>query len=495
MPTHILAIDSKCPLLLKIGAAEHALAVAVRQLLCVFEGLTFFGLEQVHGMGPPNASITEQYQIILDSLTEGVFTVDLAWRVTSFNKAAEEITGVPRKEAIGQLCHEVFRANVCENGCVLRQTMKSGVPVRNMPIHIVRADESLIPISVTTSLLKDAEGRVIGGVETFRDLRTIQQLRKELQKQHSFGDIISKNDKMLRLFSVLPQIAESDSTVLIEGASGTGKELFARAIHNHSRNRKGPFVAINCGALPDTLIESELFGYKAGAFTDAKKDKPGRFALSQDGTIFLDEIGDVSQAVQVRLLRVLERGVYEPLGSTEAVRTNARVITATHRNMEEMVREGQFREDLFYRINIIKLSLPPLAERKEDIPALVEHFVDRFNHLTGKEILGLSGEAMATFMLHNWPGNVRELENAVEHAFVLCQEKLIQLGHLPAHLAPKVYPPRVPTVLSLKEAEKRAIEEALQRNHWKKVATARELGIDKNTLRRKIKRLGIVQPR
>ena len=444
-------------------------------------------------MEPRETSISEEHRIILDSLTEGVFTVDLEWKITSFNKAAEKITGVPRVEAIGQLCHEVFRTNVCETGCVLRQTMTDGRPIRNMPVRILRADEKWLPISVTTSLLKDAARRVIGGVETFRDLSTIQHLQKELQKQHSFGDIISKNAKMLRLFSVLPQIAESSSTVLIEGASGTGKELFARAIHNSNKNGSGPFVAINCGALPDTLIESELFGYKAGAFTDAKRDKPGRFALAQNGTIFLDEIGDISQAVQVRLLRVLEQGVYEPLGSTQAVKTNARVITATHRNLEEMVREGQFREDLFYRINIIKLSLPPLAERKEDIPALVDHFIERFNHLTGKEVLGLSGEGMASFMLHNWPGNVRELENAIEHAFVLCQKGLVGLEHLPAHLIPKDDAARLSTGLSLKDAEKRTIREALERNQWKRVATARELGIDKNTLRRKIKRHGIVQ--
>jgi transcriptional regulator with PAS, ATPase and Fis domain len=377
---------------------------------------------------------------------------------------------------------------------VLRQTMMDGRPIRNMPVRILRADEKWLPISVTTSLLKDTAGRVIGGVETFRDLSAIHHLQKELQKQQSFGDIISKNDRMLRLFAVLPQIAESHSTVLIEGASGTGKELFARAIHNSSKTRSGPFVAINCGALPDTLIESELFGYKAGAFTDARRDKPGRFALAQDGTIFLDEIGDISQAVQVRLLRVLEQGVYEPLGSTQAVKTNARVITATHRNLEEMVRDGEFREDLFYRINIIKLSLPPLAERKEDIPALVDHFIERFNLVKGKEILGLSGEAMASFMLHDWPGNVRELENAIEHAFVLCREELIRLDHLPAHLIPKDIATRLSTGLTLRDAEKRTIQEALDRNHWKRMATARELGIDKNTLRRKIKRLGIVQP-
>ena len=436
----------------------------------------------------------EHAQIILDSIADGVFTVNLEWRIISFNKAAERITRVARQEAIGQLCHEVFRANVCEGGCVLRRTMTNGRPIRNMPIHIIRADKKLIPISVSTTLLMDTNGQVVGGVETFQDLTVVHELRKELRKQHSFGDIVSKNAKMLELFSVLPQIAESDSTVMIGGASGTGKELIARAIHNGSTKKKGPFVAINCGAVPETLIESELFGYKAGAFTDAKRDNPGRFALAQDGTIFLDEIGDISQAAQVRLLRVLEQKVYEPLGSAKPVKTNARVITATHRNMEEMVQQGTFREDLYYRINVVRLSLPPLSERKGDIPLLADHFVERFNHLTGKHIVGLSPEAIAALMLCDWPGNVRELENAIEHAFVLCQQELIQLRHLPKNLIPQDRSLAVPSGFTLKEVERRTIQEALERNHWRRVVTARELGINKNTLRRKIKRLGIIAP-
>jgi PAS domain S-box-containing protein len=438
--------------------------------------------------------IFEHQEIILNSITDGVFTVDLDWHITSFNKAAEAITGISKEEAIGQLCYEVFRANVCEGGCILRQTIKTGEAIRNMPIYIIRGDKKRIPVRVSTTLLRDAAGEIIGGVETFSDLSVVNRLRKELQKRHSFGDIVSKNKKMLELFSLLPHIAHSTSTVLIEGASGTGKELVARAIHNNSPRKKGPFIAVNCGALPDTLCESELFGYKAGAFTDAKKDKLGRFALAQDGTIFLDEIGDISQAAQVRLLRVLEQKVFEPLGSTKPVKTNARVITATHRNMAERVEQGRFRDDLFYRINVLKLSLPPLSERKEDIPILTDHFVERFSQLTGKPIMGVSRETMAALMLHDWPGNVRELENAIEHAFVLCQDELIHLQHLPSHLVPKDQSMLVPNGLTLKEIEKRAIQEALARHEWKKVATARELGIDKNTLRRKIKRLEIVQP-
>ena len=432
------------------------------------------------------------YEIILNSIADGVYTVDLDWRVTSFNRAAELIAGISREEAIGQFCFEVFRSNVCEKNCIVRRTLETKEPVVNKPIYIIRADKSRIPISATTAILKDSQDNVIGGVVTFRDLTTVSNLKKELLKQHTFEDIISKNAGMLNLFSILPQIAQSRSTVLIEGASGTGKELFARAIHNNSLSRKGSFVAVNCAALPDTLVESELFGYRAGAFTDAKKDKPGRFAQARDGTIFLDEIGDVSPAIQIRLLRVVENRQYEPLGATESVHTNARIITATHRDPEKLVQEGKFREDLFFRINVVKLSLPSLAERKEDIPLLVNHFIDRFNHLNSKNVLGISQEAMAALMLHNWPGNVRELENTIEHAFVLCRKDLIRREHLPDRILPEdSTSPVLFSGLTLKEIEKRAIRRALQKNNWKKVATARELGIDKNTLRRKIQRLGI----
>ncbi len=443
----------------------------------------------------PKRQIQAHYQIILDSIADGVFTVDMEMNIISFNHAAEEITGISKEEAIGRPCFDVLRANVCEENCLIRQTMETGKPMVNVPVYILRADKKLIPISVTTALLKDREGVITGGVETFRNLTVVDKLRKELYKQHTFGDIVSKNAKMQDLFAILPQVAESTSSVLIDGASGTGKELFARAIHNNSSRREGPFVAINCGALPDTLFESELFGYKAGAFTDAKKDKPGRFALAQDGTIFLDEIGDISPAVQSRLLRVLEEKVYEPLGSTVACKTNARVITATNRDLEQLVGEKKFREDLYFRIDIVKLTLPPLAERKEDIPMLVEHFIDRFNHLSGKNLVGISRKAVSALMLHDWPGNVRELENAIEHAFVLCPEGIIRLHHLPKRVVPADGLRSGSTGLSLKAAEKRTILQALERNQWKKMVTARELDIDKNTLRRKIKRLGIVEPR
>ncbi|MFO7667700.1 MAG: sigma 54-interacting transcriptional regulator [Desulfobacterales bacterium] len=438
--------------------------------------------------------LSDTHQIILDSITDGVFTVDLNLTITSFNRAAEQITGIPRSEAIGKPCFEVFRANICESGCMLRRTMETANPIFNIPVHIYRADKKQIPISVTTAILRNTDGQVEGVVETFRDLSTVHSLRKALQKQHQFEDIVSKNPAMLSIFSVLPQIAQSQSTVLIQGPSGTGKELIARALHHHSRSSSGPFVAVNCGALPDTLIESELFGYKAGAFTDAKKDKPGRFTLAHGGTIFLDEIGDFSPSVQISLLRVLEEKAYEPLGATAKQFTDARVIAATHRDLVQMVRENRFREDLFFRINVIRLTLPSLKERKEDIPLLVDHFIEHFNHQRGKQILGATQEAMGALMLYDWPGNIRELENAIEHAVVLCRDELIHAMDLPSHLNPERGKVQVQAGLELKEIEKRAILATLEKNDWKKVITARDLGIDKNTLRRKIRRHGITAP-
>ncbi|MGD1970581.1 MAG: sigma 54-interacting transcriptional regulator [Desulfobacterales bacterium] len=442
-------------------------------------------------MNIPDPSKHTDYQSILNSITDGVLTVDRKMIITSFNRAAEKITQVKRSEAIGRHCFEVMRAEVCESGCAIQKTFKTGKPCQNIPVFIVRADNKRIPISVTTGIVRDDQGNVIGGVETFRDLSELNKLRREIYNRHSFEDIVSKNHQMLQLFSILPQVADSRSTVLIEGASGTGKELLARAIHNHSPRRTAPFMAVNCGALPDTLIESELFGYQAGAFTDAKHNKPGRFALVKDGTIFLDEIGDISAAMQTRLLRVLENRTFSPLGATSTQQMKARVIAATHRNLKEMIAAGQFREDLYFRINVVGLRLPPLKERKEDIPLLVDHFIERFNTLTGKQIVGISQDALAALTLYDWPGNVRELENAIEHAFVLSLDGMIRLAYLPEQIQPQKEPLQLPVETSLKAIEKQAIIRALNHNNWRKMATARELGIDKNTLRRKILRYDI----
>jgi len=428
---------------------------------------------------------------MLDYVPDGVFTVDEDWRVTFFNRAAEQITGINRAQAVGRRCCDVFRASICENACALKQTLSTGRPVVNKVVYIIDARGKRIPISISTAALKDKRGKVIGGVESFRDLRLVEKLRRELAQQDSFSDIIGRSAAMRQIFELLPQIAESDSTALIEGASGTGKELFARALHQLSRRRPKPFVAINCGAMPDNLLESELFGYKAGAFTDARRDKPGRFALAEGGTLFLDEIGDISPAMQARLLRVLQERVFEPLGGLESIKADVRIIAATNKSLSALVEQGRFREDLFYRIHVIRLELPSLRDRREDIPLLVEHFVSQFNRLKGKDIAGVSDEVLARLMEHDFPGNVRELENVIEHAFVLCRGGVIELKHLPPKLRDTgpgdVLQPGGATTLSA--MEKVLITDALRRNGGNHRKAAQELGINPTTLFRKLKTL------
>ena len=431
---------------------------------------------------------------VMDSISDGVFTVDANWKITFFNKAAERITGFKAEEAIGKRCYQVFQTDICNTNCALRKTMATGQPVVNRPVCIINKRGRRIPISISTALLKDSRGRIVGGVETFRDLDVVRQVRKEFEAQYTYENMISRNRKMQDIFKLLPTIAQSASTVLIEGESGTGKELIARALHGLSRRRRGPFISINCGALPDNLLESELFGYVSGAFTDAKKDKQGRFALADRGSLLLDEIGDVSQALQVKLLRVLQERTFEPLGSTKSIQVDVRIIAATNRQLDKLVSEGRFRKDLYYRINVIKVSLPPLRERMEDVPLLVEHCVDRLNRLHRREVLGLTPPALQILMKHDYPGNIRELENIIEHAFVLSSGTVIRPQHLPDYLQSERAVPVVEIASTMKEMESLFLIAALKRNDWSRKATAKELGINPSTLYRKIKKLGLKIP-
>jgi PAS domain S-box-containing protein len=437
----------------------------------------------------------EQYHffnVILDSVADGVFAINEKGEITFFNRAAEEITGFAREEALGHNCFDIFRANICQTNCALKQTVNTGKEIINLPINIINKHGKEIPISISTAVLRDEKGNIIGGVETFRDLSAIEQLKKELRGQYTFQDIVSKNHTIQEMFQILPDIAESDSTVLIQGPSGSGKELFANAIHNLSLRKHKPFVKVNCGALPDSLLESELFGYVKGAFTDAKKDKPGRFALANGGTIFLDEIGDMSPALQVKLLRVLQDRDYEPLGGTSTVKVDVRVVAATNQDLVTLVRSGRFRDDLYYRLNVVKIDLPPLSRRREDISLLVEHFVEKFNLKMGKNISGVSHEVMSFLMRYDFPGNVRELENIIEHAFVMCKGEMIELRHLPPEMAESSTEGETELGKPLQTAEADAIRKALERNRGNRLRTARELGINRSTLWRKIKRYGIV---
>ncbi len=444
-------------------------------------------------------------EIILESISDGVFTVDHNWKIMSFNRAAEDITGISREEAIGRHCWDVFRSNMCESNCALKKTMQEGKSFISSATYIISSEKKRIPITVSTSLLKDADGNVIGGVETFRDHTLEEALRKELAGSYRMGDIVSASPEMKKIFSILPQIAESDSTVLLEGDTGTGKELTARAIHNLSPRKDHPFVAINCGALPDTLLESELFGYKAGAFTHAVKDKPGLFSIAKGGTLLLDEIGDTSAAFQARLLRVLEEQEFQPLGAVKKEKADVRVIAATNKNLSQMVGDGTFRQDLFYRINVVSITLPPLRQRMEDIPLLIDHFIAKLNRIRGKSVAGIDRQALEMLMAHDFPGNIRELENIIEHAFVLCSEGDINPGHLPAMLSrPPVSggksgsedpPPGDPDPDPVRSAEIMMIKHALKRSNYNRKAAADDLGMHKSTLFRKIEKLGIRLPK
>lgn len=435
---------------------------------------------------------SERFEAVVHSISEGVFTVDREWRITCFNRAAEEITGIPRSEALGRRCYDVFRSNICKDACAIQYTIETGRPVVNLAVYLTNRVGEQVPVSVSTALFRNKKGELIGGVESFRDLRYVEKLRKEIEKAHTFEDIISKNNKIKHILDILPTIAANESSVLIAGESGTGKELFARAIHNLSGRGKRPFVAINCGGFPETLIESELFGYEAGAFTGATKAKPGRFALAERGTLFLDEVGDLPPLLQVKLLRVLQEKTYEPLGAVRSLKADVRIVAATHRDLEAMVAKEAFRQDLYYRINVIKLEIPPLRERMEDVPLLVNHFIGRFSALHDKDISGVSPNALNILMSHDYPGNVRELENIIEHGCVLCPGNLIRVKHLPESLRPRME--KIETASSLAEVEKQFIISILKKNKWNRLAAANDLKIHKTTLFRKMKKFHISPP-
>jgi len=438
-----------------------------------------------------NRPATRYAQIILDNISDGVFAVDPDYRITLFNHAAEHITGVPSDEAMGRYCFEVFQTSACEDDCPLRQTFESGCSVTGKRILILDSVGKPIPVSVSTAVLRDEDGPLIGGMGTFRDRSVVCTLRKALEARHRLSDIISKNAQMQRIFSTLPRIAESDCCVLIQGESGTGKELFARVIHDLSLRRKHKMVVVNCGALPDTLLESELFGHKAGAFTDAKHDRIGRFARANRGTLMLDEIGDLSPAFQVRLLRVLQDHVFEPLGASHTEKTDVRILAATNRDLAGLVEEGQFRQDLYFRINVIRINIPPLRDRMDDVSLLCRHFIQKYNHLMGRNVKGISGDVMRRLMRHDFPGNVRELENIIEHAMVLCTGDQLEPDHLPVELTQSrgEVAPR-----DSLDGERLPIMEALKRCDWNRRAAAEDLGIHKATLYRKIKALDIRLP-
>ncbi len=436
----------------------------------------------------------ERSEAIINSIAEGVFTLSTDMTLTSFNASAERITGYSAEEVLGKPCRMVFGTARCDEVCPIRQMANTGKSVTGIEMDITTKGGTTVPVSLSAALLRDETGEVIGAVETFRDLSRVRLLTEELRTKYSFRNIIGKSHEMREIYRLIRSVAGANVTVLIQGETGTGKELVARAIHYESQRSKNPFIVVNCAALPETLLESELFGHVRGAFTGAMSDRKGRFEVADGGTLFLDEVSEISQAIQVKLLRVLETKTFERVGDSRTTGVDVRLICATNRNLKEFVKEGGFREDLYYRINVVGINLPALRQRDEDIPLLVDHFIERFNADTGKQVRAVSQEAMDVLIDYAWPGNVRELENAIGHAFVHCGGDTILPGHLPQDIVettPQITDTALRMLGSLDEVEKAVITETLKKCNGNRSQAARRLGIGRSSLWRKMKKYGL----
>lgn len=433
---------------------------------------------------------------ILNSITDGVFTIDLNWKITSINQAAQKITGYSEEKALGQECGLLLRGNRCDEHCPMRKTIEEGKPTKNVDVEIQTKSGARIPISVNTALLRDDQNNIIGAVETFRDMSEIRKLSEALEKRFNFDRILGKSRPMQELYDLLENVIETDSTVLIQGESGTGKELVARSIHFNGLRRSKPFIAVNCSALSENLLESELFGHEKGAFTGAIQRRLGRFELANGGTLFLDEVADMSPALQVKILRILDEQVFERVGGVQPIRVNVRIIAATNKNLYEEVQQKRFREDLYYRLNVVPIVLPPLRERKEDILLLINHFIEHFNQKMGKNIREILPDALEYLSIYAWPGNVRELENAIEHAFVRCRGEEILKEHLPIHIKDFEKQLSVQDIESLhtpmQQTEHDILIKVLEEVDQNRQKAAQRLGLSKATLWRKMKKHGLL---
>jgi PAS domain S-box-containing protein len=432
-------------------------------------------------------------ETLMESISDAIIGVDLKQRIQWLNRAAEKMSGLSRTEAIGRPCSTVLSSTMCRDNCGFQRILKAGKPIVDAPAFLISGGRHL-PVSVSIDLIRNAGGRVIGGVEIIRDHSGTKPQNEQEESKDISPDLppTSRSALMLSVLDQLPRIAATASTVLIQGETGTGKELVARTIHVLSPRRKCPFVAVNCGAFTETLLASELFGHKRGAFTGADSDRAGCFAQAKAGTLFLDDVETMSPATQSHLLRVLQEHVYQPVGATRSETTDARIIVATNEDLSEMVRKGTFRQDLYYRVKVLTQDLPPLRKRKEDIPLLVEQMVEKFNRVQGKSIQGIEPKALTLLIAHDWPGNVRELQNAIEHAFIKCGGDIIGIAHLPQEITAQGSSQRLS---SDRSKQSKALWDALKRNSFNRLATAKELRIDKTTLYRRMKKLKITCPK
>lgn len=451
---------------------------------------------------PENSEAVHKYieinsDNILNSIADGVVVLGLDHKILFINRAARELLGRAETEDILKTgkCSDILGHSGCSFDCLINRTIKTGEHLYNYDVTLERGNKK-INLSINTALLKDEQGKVIGGIEIFRDNSLIRELQDEIKGRYTFEKIVGKNYRMHEVFELLREVAPTRATVLIEGETGTGKELIANAIHHNSPRSEGAFIKVNCAALSEGLLESELFGHVKGAFTGAINDKIGRFEMADNGTIFLDEVGDITLHTQVKLLRVLQEGEFERVGGTKTQKVDVRVITATNKDLKAMVERGEFREDLYYRLKVVPIRLPALRERKDDIPILVRHFLDKFNREMMMEVTHISPTAMELLMDYDYPGNIRELEHVIEHAFVRCQGRTINHEHLPKDLQTRGVIDRVmSTEEPLKALEKEMIMKALVETGWKFSETARKLRMSRTTLWRRMKELGIEKGR
>jgi two-component system, NtrC family, response regulator HydG len=442
------------------------------------------------------------WKTIVDTMMDGLVVVDTEGTVLSVNRALKDITGYTEKDLVGKSCtildcdrcFSVGPGGIKEKNCAL---FSSGEVVRRR-CQLRKKDGSALYALKNATLLKDSDGVTIGGVETLTDIsdlvekeRAIEELKDLLSPGEGFEGIIGKASKMLDTYELIQNAATSDAPVIIYGESGTGKELVASAIHRLGRRNKGPLVKVSCAALNESLLESELFGHVKGAFTGAGKDRKGRFEAAHKGDLFLDEIGDIPLSTQVKLLRVLQEKEVERVGDQTPIPIDVRIIAATHRDLSQMCREGQFRDDLYYRLNVIPIHLAPLRERREDIPVLVDHFGRILRARTDKAIHGVTEQAMEKMVEYAWPGNVRELINVLEYAFVVCHEDLISAQHLPPLIVRENHIPTRPRVNKAKEDRRDELVKVLETAHGNRQEAARLLGVSRVTLWKLLKKHGV----
>ena len=434
----------------------------------------------------------EERDAIFRSVNASIITVDRNLRVISANAATQDICKFDPKKAIGKLFNDLNTP--CHKACleVLLETLQTKTAVKEYHIECRQNRRSRKLMVLNTTTLLDQDSRFIGIVMVIRDITRLNDLEQALRDRHQFHNITGRSRKMRAIYSLLEDLADTETTVLITGESGTGKEVVTQALHFNSVRAFYPLVKVNCSALAESMLESELFGHVRGAFTGAIKDKIGRFQSAHQGTILLDEIGEISPMIQLKLLRVLQEKEFERVGDSTTVKVDVRVITTTNCDLLEKVNAGTFREDLYYRLKVVEIKLPPLRERSEDIPLLVDNFIDAFNKKFKKQISGISLEVLRIFMNHTWPGNVRELEHAIEHAFVLCHQPTITSRDLPRELLEQTQGQNTPPAAQAALVQDDILQ-ALQQTGWNKARAARLLNMDRKTIYRKIKKYGLKQ--